>query len=583
MNQNSFLAQQVRDPLLAIAFNFHVLFNQLTVGDWCFSLKLGSLETKWVKMVNGDYMTQSIKRAKAGSFKAVLLMGAAALSGCATTSETADNSNVSSSNPTVAENLKATRVEFKVSGSGLVKSFAAPLYDLNIMREAVPVSLPGSSDLYALPEVVTCMGIQAEIDDLTAVLGADPAFAGQGAAAGKAGYKVSLDINSQIENEMTDLIPYASYIRKLSGARRHEKKIEQAKFRGHLQRAHLHGKAAELNCPIKQAPSMRRPVIKVAMDDARDLKTTSVAVPEYPKACASRHNRAETIKVRYDIDMRGRTKNVAVFESSENCFDRSAVKAAKAWRFEPVVLDGKARYVSANVTTISFETGNETPIFANYVKETVAPIPFREHTPTVMMAAVTPVETSSSFHTASYEAETFETSGSSFDTYQSSGFIEPEYRQSDFAHDTFEDANFVSAAYTDSFSSSADVWADGEGDGAFVEGRDYKINDAGEVIILTKLTPDPEPVMEDSPVEVTPSLKPAIDTETKPVETLASDTQPAIDQPESADDETTAAPVGEVLSSVEPETVSSVNIASASFTATPFVDREVIKAIRERS
>ncbi|MEO1252027.1 MAG: TonB family protein [Pseudomonadota bacterium] len=78
---------------------------------------------------------------------------------------------------------------------------------------------------------------------------------------------------------------------------------------------------------------VRPPVIK----DAR-LKR-SVA-PDYPNACERRAEPLETVTVVFDVTVSGRPTNARVRETTNACFDASALAAVGRWRFNPKTVDG---------------------------------------------------------------------------------------------------------------------------------------------------------------------------------------------------------------------------------------------------
>ena len=69
--------------------------------------------------------------------------------------------------------------------------------------------------------------------------------------------------------------------------------------------------------------------------------------PNYPASASNRGIEGQVI-VRFDVSEMGTVINVVVVESSNRLFDRSAIEAAKKFRFKPKVIDGVPQ-ISFNV------------------------------------------------------------------------------------------------------------------------------------------------------------------------------------------------------------------------------------------
>ncbi len=62
----------------------------------------------------------------------------------------------------------------------------------------------------------------------------------------------------------------------------------------------------------------------------------------YPKRCERDAEAVEYVTLQYDISKEGWTKNVEVVESTNSCFNKSAIGAVEQWRYEPRIVDGQA-------------------------------------------------------------------------------------------------------------------------------------------------------------------------------------------------------------------------------------------------
>ena len=131
---------------------------------------------------------------------------------------------------------------------------AAPLRDVNVLRTKIPtVLLEAMADPYQRPAQASCAALAAAIVPLNGALGADldePATSeddlmerGKGAALGAmAGFA-------------SDVIPFRGWVRKLSGAERHDSLVTAAITAGGVRRAYLKGLGEARGCPPPATPS----------------------------------------------------------------------------------------------------------------------------------------------------------------------------------------------------------------------------------------------------------------------------------------------------------------------------------------
>lgn len=131
---------------------------------------------------------------------------------------------------------------------------ASPLRDVNVLRTKIPqVLLDAMADPYALPVPATCTRITALILPLNGALGADldepPVneddlmVRGRGAALGA------------VAGAASDLIPFRGWVRKLSGAERHDSLVSAAIGAGAVRRAYLKGLGESRGCHLPARPS----------------------------------------------------------------------------------------------------------------------------------------------------------------------------------------------------------------------------------------------------------------------------------------------------------------------------------------
>lgn len=138
--------------------------------------------------------------------------------------------------------------------SGVKGVAESPLRDLNVLRTKIPdVLLQALADPYERPGAGRCADLVARLKLLNDALGAD------------------LDTPSKDEDDLldkgkttalgvassaaSDVIPFRGWIRKLSGAERHDRYVQAAITSGAVRRAYLKGLGEAKGCNPPATPS----------------------------------------------------------------------------------------------------------------------------------------------------------------------------------------------------------------------------------------------------------------------------------------------------------------------------------------
>jgi len=86
--------------------------------------------------------------------------------------------------------------------------------------------------------------------------------------------------------------------------------------------------------------------------DAKPLKRTP---PRYPNGCQQNATNREIVFIEYDVDETGQAIDPRIIETSDQCFNKSAIAAIRKWKFTPRTLDGEP-VLRRNVrTSIAYE------------------------------------------------------------------------------------------------------------------------------------------------------------------------------------------------------------------------------------
>lgn len=140
----------------------------------------------------------------------------------------------------------------------------APLEDLNLKQKSIPPVLARAvADPYDVTGLNRCEPIAAEIGRLDAALGPDldeappPDNRSKGKKVADAAYGAGV---SGVRDTTRDLLPFRSWIRKLTGASKHDKAVAKAVQSGGVRRGYLKGVGMRMNCAPPAAPSWFVPV-----------------------------------------------------------------------------------------------------------------------------------------------------------------------------------------------------------------------------------------------------------------------------------------------------------------------------------
>jgi hypothetical protein len=134
----------------------------------------------------------------------------------------------------------------------------APLSDLNLVNAEIPAALAAArKGPYAPPIDATCAGLAAEVTTLDSLLGPDldtqvspsnPGLVERGVEAlGNAAI-------GAVRGSAERIVPYRSWVRKLSGAERYSKEVAAAIAAGTIRRSFLKGLGHAGGCQAPAAP-----------------------------------------------------------------------------------------------------------------------------------------------------------------------------------------------------------------------------------------------------------------------------------------------------------------------------------------
>jgi hypothetical protein len=143
-------------------------------------------------------------------------------------------------------------------GAGLGDAIAAPLEDLNLRRTEIPeILIQAQAGPYDAAGMTSCARIATEIAALDEALGSDvdaPPEA-ESSLADRAADEAAEATLDAVRGTATDFIPARSWVRRLTGAEQHSRRVQDAVGAGLRRRAFLKGMGQQRNCAPPAAPA----------------------------------------------------------------------------------------------------------------------------------------------------------------------------------------------------------------------------------------------------------------------------------------------------------------------------------------
>ena len=133
---------------------------------------------------------------------------------------------------------------------GVTGAAAIPFRDVGLIRPEIPLLLRGLNYPYATATLSDCAAVTREIGQLDAVLGQESYQPGPNRNIwDRSGDFVEDQTIQAAEDTAGDLIPFRSWVRRISGASRAERDALRAFANGQQRRTFLRGYGASLGCP----------------------------------------------------------------------------------------------------------------------------------------------------------------------------------------------------------------------------------------------------------------------------------------------------------------------------------------------
>ncbi len=148
------------------------------------------------------------------------------------------------------------------TASRMGNAATAPLTDLGIKKEDIPAVLAKARENpYLIPAGQSCFAIAHEIRELDEALGPDydaPASKNEESFMDKASDVAEDQAVGAVQRTAEGLIPFRSWVRKLSGAEKHARQVSACVAAGTARRAFLKGLAASQHCTLPGMPALKK-------------------------------------------------------------------------------------------------------------------------------------------------------------------------------------------------------------------------------------------------------------------------------------------------------------------------------------
>lgn len=91
--------------------------------------------------------------------------------------------------------------------------------------------------------------------------------------------------------------------------------------------------------------------------DAQPIVRIPPSEGDFQRCIRSDERKSERVSLEFDVTPEGQVTNVRVLDSTDRCYERSAIRAAQRWKYRPKVEDGNNQPRFGVRTVIRYEVG----------------------------------------------------------------------------------------------------------------------------------------------------------------------------------------------------------------------------------
>jgi protein TonB len=93
--------------------------------------------------------------------------------------------------------------------------------------------------------------------------------------------------------------------------------------------------------------------------DAQPIVRIGPSENEFQRCIRSDEQRVERVSLEFDVTPEGQVTNVRVIDSTDSCYERSAIRAAQRWKYNPKIVDGEPQPRFGVRTVIAYQVGGQ--------------------------------------------------------------------------------------------------------------------------------------------------------------------------------------------------------------------------------
>ncbi|MGV6820546.1 MAG: energy transducer TonB family protein [Parvularcula sp.] len=91
--------------------------------------------------------------------------------------------------------------------------------------------------------------------------------------------------------------------------------------------------------------------------DAQPIVRIPPSESDFQRCIRSDEQKVERVSLEFDVTPEGQVTNVRVLDSTDRCYERSAIRSAQRWKYNPKIVDGNAEPRFGVRTVIVYQVG----------------------------------------------------------------------------------------------------------------------------------------------------------------------------------------------------------------------------------
>ncbi|WOI53625.1 energy transducer TonB [Parvularcula sp. LCG005] len=93
--------------------------------------------------------------------------------------------------------------------------------------------------------------------------------------------------------------------------------------------------------------------------DAQPIVRIPPSEADFQRCIRSDVQKIERVSLQFDVTPQGQVTNVQVIDSTDRCYERSAIRSAEKWKYNPKIVEGQAQPRFGVRTVIVYQVGGQ--------------------------------------------------------------------------------------------------------------------------------------------------------------------------------------------------------------------------------